>query len=604
MNFSKRYKQEMDAVRPDEAQVEALVAQAREATAAADAAGGGRTPRQRRWLRIGYAVGGLSLTAVAMGVVVMTALRVPSLPPLTKLDSTGLVAAGDGYGQVYERIMAIRERNEALDRRSEVEMAFDGLSETPRMITQSITDASEAGAPEMTGMAETAAGTGDADSAAAPSDSFGSDEVAPTVGPDYSDTTIQVSGVQEGDIVKTDGSYIYALGKGTLRVIAANAGHSEVVNSFETAANEFYLSDGRVVLLTDATAQAHVKTGAIFESEESEAARLPRRDTEDASDEALSTRAGADEKPQVRVEVYDCSNPTLATLVRSYDVMGTRISSRMIDNILYVASSYYLDDDRAPVRNEPETFLPFVVEDDETILPAVDAVHILPDVEDTHYAVVAGIDIAGDTKLVSQVSVLGGSNEIYSSLDNLYLLNSSWNAQGTNVSTRITRIGLDHGWVKVGQARKVEGSVKDRFSLDENDGVLRVVSHSENGKGTTAVTTLEVAGMKVLGKLDGIAKGEELKSVRYIGDYAYFVTFVQTDPLFAVDLSRPSRPRIVGELKLPGFSEYMQPWSDNRLLGLGWEADEETGVTDELKISMFNVSDPANLREEDTLIIK
>ena len=109
--------------------------------------------------------------------------------------------------------------------------------------------------------------------------------------------------------------------------------------------------------------------------------------------------------------------------------------------------------------------------------------------------------------------------------------------------------------------------------------------------------------VSAVGRLDNVAEGERVYSVRFMGDIGYFVTFRQTDPLFSVDLSNPKEPKLLGQLKIPGFSEYMYPYGDGLLLGFGMEADEKTGRTSYLKLSMFNTSNPADLTEQDKTVI-
>ena len=107
--------------------------------------------------------------------------------------------------------------------------------------------------------------------------------------------------------------------------------------------------------------------------------------------------------------------------------------------------------------------------------------------------------------------------------------------------------------------------------------------------------------LEITGKIEGLAAGEQIYSARFLGDTAYFVTFRQTDPLFAVDVSNPEEPRLLSELKVSGFSEYLHAYSGELLLGLGVEADEETGEQQELKLSMFDISSPAELSEKTRL---
>ena len=100
------------------------------------------------------------------------------------------------------------------------------------------------------------------------------------------------------------------------------------------------------------------------------------------------------------------------------------------------------------------------------------------------------------------------------------------------------------------------------------------------------------------GKIEGLAENESIYSARFLGDTGYFVTFRRTDPLFAVDLSNPEQPKVLGELKVSGFSDYLHGYGENRLLGIGMEADEDTGQQQGMKLSMFDLADPADVKEE------
>ena len=168
-------------------------------------------------------------------------------------------------------------------------------------------------------------------------------------------------------------------------------------------------------------------------------------------------------------------------------------------------------------------------------------------------------------------------------------------------------------------AGTVSGIVDDSFSLDEYKGNLRVLT---SYWGTLNKSLFEVFSdlfgldyyddrqwvrhnalyvlgedMRAIGRIADIAEGEEIKSARFFGDTAYFVTFERTDPLFTADLSDPRSPKIIGELKLPGFSEYLHPFGENLVLGLGYDADEDTGQTTGLKISLFDTTNPVRVKE-------
>ena len=110
--------------------------------------------------------------------------------------------------------------------------------------------------------------------------------------------------------------------------------------------------------------------------------------------------------------------------------------------------------------------------------------------------------------------------------------------------------------------------------------------------------------LETIGSIENLAEDERIYSARFMGDTGYFVTFRETDPLFSVDLSDPKNPKIVGELKIPGFSDYLHFYGNNRLLGIGMNVDEKTMTTDGVKITMFDISDKTDVKEEDTYVLK
>ncbi|MFM8890531.1 MAG: beta-propeller domain-containing protein, partial [Planctomycetia bacterium] len=143
----------------------------------------------------------------------------------------------------------------------------------------------------------------------------------------------------------------------------------------------------------------------------------------------------------------------------------------------------------------------------------------------------------------------------------------------------------------------VPGLTLDQFSLDETDGLLRVATTNSFGdRATSGVYVLAAAAgnLQTVGSVSGLAKGERIYSVRFVGDRGYVSTFKQVDPLFVIDLANPAKPRVVGELKVPGFSSSMQPLDDTHLLGVGRDVDPDTGRVRGLQLSIFDVGDPAN----------
>lgn len=220
---------------------------------------------------------------------------------------------------------------------------------------------------------------------------------------------------------------------------------------------------------------------------------------------------------------------------------------------------------------------------------------------------------------VSQSIIPGFAGTIYASKKSLYLASSTW-AGGFNWSQQVPAgRPFDHTFVHRFDVSKpdhssylgsgfVEGTVLNQFSLDEHEEVLRIATtinrstanaRQRGPDSVSRVTTLGLKdnALKVLGQTPDLAPGERIYSARFAGNRGFVVTFRQVDPLFAIDLRDPGNPKVVGELKLPGFSNYMQFIGENTILTIGRDADINTGRAQETKISVFDVSDMKNLRE-------
>lgn len=212
-----------------------------------------------------------------------------------------------------------------------------------------------------------------------------------------------------------------------------------------------------------------------------------------------------------------------------------------------------------------------------------------------------------DGSIASMVPAYG--NTVYMTADALYLgsTESHYSSAGSSQDTRIDRYTIDGTSLSWQGTGTVAGTLINQFAMDQQDGYLRVATHNSastwsggvwSTQNDNGVYVLDTSGATLdeVGRLTGLAPGEQLYAARFIGDKAYLVTFLQTDPLFAINLSDPTTPTLEGELVIPGFSNYLQPVGDGLLLGIGQERETGTWNT-HLHASLFDVSDGANLTQ-------
>ena len=169
--------------------------------------------------------------------------------------------------------------------------------------------------------------------------------------------------------------------------------------------------------------------------------------------------------------------------------------------------------------------------------------------------------------------------------------------------TEITRFHFHTGYLGQGQSVTVRGSITDKFAISEGEEGIRILTTIEDGNESTNELHLYNFGLEEEGSVTGIAKGEEIYAARYIGNIAYFVTYHNTDPLFAADISDPENPKLLGNVKMTGYSDYLHPYGDNLLLGIGYETDPDTSDMIGVKLTMFDISDPVNLKILDSVVI-
>ena len=214
----------------------------------------------------------------------------------------------------------------------------------------------------------------------------------------------------------------------------------------------------------------------------------------------------------------------------------------------------------------------------------------------------ASLDITSPEKTVDTKMVVSDYVDIYVSGSAIFLYDTEYTSN--QCFTRIAKFSMDKGSIQAVDAASVNGSIEDRFAINEYQGYLRVLTTDwSRDEQENAVYVLD-SDMRLVGEISGIARGEQIYSARFLRDTGYFVTYRNTDPLFTVDFSEPANPQIIGELKVTGFSEYLHFWGEDKLLGIGYETDPQSGQRKGIKLSMFDLSDPKAVAEKDRLVLE
>ena len=409
---------------------------------------------------------------------------------------------------------------------------------------------------------------------AAVTDSAASNAGAASQTGDYSVTNVRDMDVDEGDIVKTDGSYLYVVKSGSgVRIVDIQSREMQLVSTIapeelNESVEEIYLDGDSLVLVTSGY-QSSMK-----------------EQTEDVY--------AVDRYTYSAVCEYDISDREHPTLTGKITQEGTYRQSRKNGNCVYLLTQYspsvsdsLEDSDVMPLVNEQKI--------------DISNIYVQPEPDQTDYLVVSGINLDHMDQAVSSKAVVSGADDFYMSQDHLYIYNSNWN--NGKSSTQFLQFSCNEGEIQAGNAVEVPGYLNDTFSLDEYQGYLRVLTTEDGDSESNSLFVLD-QDMKVVSSIRDLAGGETLKSARFAGEMAYFVTFRQTDPLFCVDLSNPEEPQVISELKVSGFSSYLHRYGEDRLLGIGYEADEDSGSQTGVKLSMFDISDEQNIKELDRYVVK
>ncbi|MFA4860177.1 beta-propeller domain-containing protein [Methanoregula sp.] len=453
----------------------------------------------------------------------------------------------------------------------------------------------------------------------------------------YSETNVQVAGVDEPDFVKNDGRYIYAISGDTLTIADAYPATSASVISrtaLEDTPREIFVSGNRLVLFTTGSAVASDSSRPMYASQM----------------KSMPYYGGY--SPVTHVIFYDISDRKNPRPVKDYTIDGDYIDARLIGGSLYLITR-----EQISLYRDAEFTVP-VIKESGNIVASPDVYYFDNPERQYAFTTVTSFDISSGNEKDAKTYLAGSGNILYVSPDAIYLSYQKYHpiyrtmrggaepavaragTAGTSVgisvpvvmenfnalsetdkqrlitemkgaeeesllkkeidqtTTVIHRIAIDNGAIAYAAKGEVPGYLKNQFALDEYNSNLRVATTSDvwTTRGQyeyNSVFVLDPA-MKTIGSLTHIAEQEKIYSTRFMGDRLYMVTFKRVDPFFVIDLSTPASPKILGKLKLPGYSDYLHPYDKNYIIGLG----KETGTNDwggvstqGLKLALFDVSD-------------
>jgi len=464
-------------------------------------------------------------------------------------------------------------------------------------------------------------------------------------------TNLQEIGVDEADLIKTDGKYAYAITGDKVLItrvwpFAEFGKSSEIVPSGMPLG--LYLWEDYLIILSGVDTLGPDQVGC-------------------ASPEALSMGCVIpDYRATTIEEVYDISNPSKPTLVKKNTYSGKLLQSRRIKSNLYLIQSdrgvaypnfsydLGIDYEDLPACSESGESTPTgamldaierIKEENRKLIESLSIEDLLPalsggtglectDILHSESAVGASLlsihtDLFNSaTASPSKIAMLSNGGTVYASKNAIYVTSSKvqygwWTMPSYEFedSTVIHRFALESGMPEYSASAEISGHLLDngfagsrysmdfsmaQFAISEHEGYLRIATTVDSYSEAEAirdnrVVVLDIKDSKLakVGEVKGMGLGEKIHAVRFIGDMAYVVTFKKTDPLYVVDISDPFVPHVAGELHIPGFSTYLHPLDQNHLIGLGFGADDmgDFAWTQGLKLSLFDVSDPANPAE-------
>ncbi len=401
---------------------------------------------------------------------------------------------------------------------------------------------------------------------------FGAEDAA--ILPEYSVTNVQVEGVDEADIVKTDGTYIYVISKQDIIILKAYPPEDAEILSrihFNGTIRGAFINENKLAVLEDTGYNGQYRTYSNF---------VPSQWT--------------------HIRIYNIADRANPTSTHNVTVEGTYFNSRMIGDYAYVVVNQNV------LTAESNITLPKICYPDRIEEVPANQIYYSNTTDNFNvYTNIVSVNLLDDQQDPTVKTVLiGYASTMYVSQNNIYITYSTYQYQ--TQTTKIHRIHIDKGEIEYEATGEVPGYVLNQFSMDEFNGYFRV-----------ATTTGEVWSwgeyaarnhvyildeeLNTVGALEDLAPGEKIYSARFMGNRCYLVTFKKIDPLFVIDLTNPTSPEVLGELHITGYSDYLHPYDENHVIGIGKETVEAEGGNfawyQGVKISLFDVTDVSDPKE-------
>jgi len=413
-----------------------------------------------------------------------------------------------------------------------------------------------------------------------------SESYAVTDSPEYSLTNIQVEGVDEADLVKTDGDYIYIVSKSTIFLLKAHPPEdAEILSKISLDKNieGLYINNNKLIVFLGGPFYSIYRYRDVY---------APYW------------------IPETNIEIYDLSNVSSPSLVKNVTVNGFYFNSRMIGDYIYaiICKPAYLD-------NSGEVSLPIIQSDDIKVKIEPSSIYYL-NLTDNYpsFTNIVSINLKDlDQEPLCKTLLFGATCNMYVSQSSIYITLPSYSEYNfkKDLTTEIHKITIQDGEIEYFSNGWVPGTVLNQFSMDEHEGYFRVATTTGQSwfEGSELRNNIFVLNstLSIVGRLENLAPKERIYSARFMGSKCYLVTFRKVDPLFVIDLKDPKKPNVLGKLKIPGYSDYLHLYDENHLIGIGKEtvAAEEGDFSwyQGVKISLFDVTNVSRPREVDKVEI-